>query len=94
MLSFDVTMLLIIIVKIMNEKGPLGKPLLPLEQFQRSLLQEQAFLWDNRSVANTALNLLHLPKRVSNIEQFLCINQGLFSVHNDNPFTLLSYILR
>lgn len=63
-------------MKITNEKGPLGKPLLPLQQFQRSLLQEQTALWDNQSTVNTTYNLLHLPKRVSNIEQFLSVNQG------------------
>lgn len=55
------------------EKGPLGKPLLPLEQFQRSLLHEQTSVWDNRCAANTAL---HLPKRISNIENYLGMNQG------------------
>lgn len=64
-------------VKILNEKGPLGKPLLPIEQFQRSLLHEQTSLWDNRRAVNATFSLLHLPKRVSNIEQFLNVNQGI-----------------
>lgn len=69
-----------------DKKGPLGKPLLPLEQFQRSLLHEQASVWD-KSVNNVAISLLHLPQRISNIEQYLGMNQGNqpyteFSIHS------------
>ena len=61
--------------KLQDKKGPLGKPLLPLEQFQRSLLHEQASVWD-KSANNAAVSLLHLPQRISNIEQYLGMNQG------------------
>ena len=63
-------------MKMQNMKGPVGKPLLPLEQFQRSLLHEQKSAWDNRCATHSSINLLHLPNRVSNIEQYLSINQG------------------
>ncbi len=58
-----------------DEKGPLGKPLAPLQQFQRSL-HEQTSVWDYRSTVNSNVSLLHLPERISNIEQYLGVNQG------------------
>lgn len=58
-----------------DDKGPLGGPLLPLEQFQRSLHHEQTTVWDNKHTDSATINLLHIPQRLSNIEQYLVMDQ-------------------
>lgn len=75
--SLSCRMTLFVSVKMQNKKGPLGKLLEPLEQFQRSLYQEHESSREGHWCAtNMSVDLLHLPKRISNIEQYLGINQG------------------
>lgn len=76
--------------KIQGEKGPLGKPLLPLEQFQRSL-QEQTSIWEHRGALSPTFSLLHMPQRISNMEQCLHDDQGI--VFLDHHLQLETFVM-